>query len=185
MVTLKKGAIMFKSWIGGLSLIFVLGCATGRVIPSQELALTVSNPESTILLFAIDTSDHIKAIHISGPSSTVIEPKPYQFIELSPGEYEITKLEVSDGYFDLTDMEHEIWNFRVKSGAINYVGHFQVKDLYDNRYSFSLENKSTLVLEYLEINYANFLDSKKLFFGGLDSDNFFDFVDRLRSAENE
>lgn len=176
---------MSKSWIGSLFFICLLGCASGRVVPNHELKATIENPGSTLLLFAVDTTDYVNTIHISGPSSTVVKALPYQFIELAPGEYEISKLDVSDGYYKLGISDDEIWKFNIKPGVINYVGHFQVRDLYDDRYAFSLENKSTTALKYMESKHPALLSSKQLVYGGLDSDQFFDFIRKLEKKKND
>jgi hypothetical protein len=165
----------------------MLGCASsGRVVPTNELMPILSTPDTTLLLFAIDSRDRIKTIHISGKNNVVLSYSPYQFIELEAGSYQITKLTFDYGYIDLKDLDDsEIWQFNVKPGAINYVGHFHLKEHDEDRYSFSLDNKSTSALKYLEKNYPSILQNKKLVYGGLDRDDFFQFVSELAGKTND
>lgn len=178
---------MLRSWLGSLTLIFLLGCASsGRVIPNKELDQVLANKESTLLLFAIDSRDKINKIHLSGSSKVVITYAEYQFVELAPGEYQIDKLEFDDGYINLSKEEDaEIWRFTIAPKTINYIGHFHLQSHYNSRYSFSLDNKSTSLLKYLENNFPNILTTRKLNYGGLEQDDFFQFISMIGESEHE
>ena len=176
-----------RSWLGSLALIFLLGCASsGRVVPKQELSQVLANKESTLLLFAIDSRDKINKIHLSGGSKVVITYAEYQFVELAPGDYQIDKLEFDDGFINLAkDDDAEIWRFTVSPKTINYIGHFHLQSHYNSRYSFSLDNKSTSLLRYLENNFPNTLATRGLHYGGLEQDDFFQFVSVIRESNHE
>lgn len=109
-------------------------------------------------------------------------------IELPAGQYSYSKLFLNQ-LVVLDDFEDGVWDFTVKAGVINYVGDFVVHN--NSRIwgkyqlSVSIENNSSVALEYLEKQYPTILQSYELTYNGPGEDDFFPFIKSLTTQMGE
>ncbi len=171
-----------------LFLIFLCSCATNikRIQADEDRILS---QEEGYLLIGIDTQVDLHRIRIDGPQNIFLTKNDlksgghYILVNLPAGEYSI------DQIFSYRNIKFRFdkdnWRFSVKPQMISYVGDLEVSitDFGFGGY-FELINNSASALVYLEENYPNILDKRKIVYTGVLEDRFFDYVRSYKEGSN-
>ena len=99
----------------------------------------------------------------------------YILVQIPAGRYEIKKImATTHNYFKLGD---ELWEFEVKPATISYVGDLEITQrLWGRLAYFELINRSSIALEFLEEHFPKLVNTRKVQYGGLGEDRFFEVI---------
>lgn len=167
-------------WTALLAAALVGSCAT-EVASIRDESRAALNEAEGYLLIEVDTTHNLDSISISGPknirltSADLRAGSNYILVNLPAGNYEIDKVDLNNVFY--YKLEDDMWEFSVRQGFISYVGNLTFQgSSWGLSGHFSLINRSSFALEYLEDNFPSLLESHRLEFGGPGSDGFFDVV---------
>lgn len=178
-----------KNLICVFLLIILAGCSS----TAENIKLdqdNITNIDNGYLLLGIDTNRDLKSIRLSGAASIELTHKDisadadYILIQLPAGQYTFNKIDL-DRYFYLDFDEEKLWDFSVKSGKINYVGHLELfnRGFFSRSINIELLNKSSQALEFMEEQYPNILNARQITYTGAGEDSFLDFAHTPRAGE--
>ncbi len=164
-----------------LSLLFIISsCATQVKTLKEDKDLKLSD-QTGYILFGIDTNQNLKSLLLNGEQKIRLTHKNlrkgsnYLLVDLKAGTYYIEKVNFSFGWSGWFKNQ-EFWNITIKPQQINYVGHLEVST--DGDWSLKaateLVNRSSEALEFMEKNFPNILNSRKMVYGGPGEDDFFE-----------
>lgn len=166
--------------------LLLLGCGATKNTISTDKDILASNKDG-YLLMAVDTSLDLSTIRVFGRTSFTLSKDDlrkgtnYILLALPAGDYRFTKITIGRTYFMLDD---EIWDFSIKPQVISYVGDFSFERVSGGAHT-SLENQSSLALEFLEKSFPNILAQRSVDYQGPGEDNFFEFAAQLSNAAFE
>ncbi|WP_199608843.1 hypothetical protein [Flocculibacter collagenilyticus] len=166
-----------------LILVFALSACATKVTSLNSDADKALTEDMGFLLIGVQTNQDLKSILISGPQNIELSSQDikkgtnYILIDLEVGQYTIDKLQL-DNYWRLFLDDEEHWQFSVKSGQINYVGHLEVvkHGFWNPITAVELVNRSSESLEFLESSFPTILANRELIYGGPGQDRFFNFL---------
>lgn len=181
---------VFSSILLFLGTTLLLGCKqTVTSINEDRDVIFQDSNEFGYLLMAVDTSQTLQELHLSGESRLVLTTKDlrqgtnYILLSVEAGQYSIDKIQISS--FLKVEFNEEYWTFNILPNHINYIGELYAHNIgwYDKHPRFALVNNSSFALEFMESHFSNILSSKKLIYGGPGDDDFFDVVNLAQTPE--
>lgn len=166
-----------------LSVVFLVACATKVNSIKRDVAVNLEQGEG-YLMFTVDTAINLEKIKISGQKDIVVTSKDLRtgsntiLLRMPSGNYYFDRVYFRRVFYEhWVEFEPELWRFSTKPGEISYVGHLKIDNPFLRKEaSFSLVNRSSEALEYLQQNFANILKVRSVDYQGLGEDNFLNFV---------
>lgn len=172
--------------------LFITSCAStvNEVLDGNQ----VLPPKHGYVLLPVFSNTDIYQIRISGEKyfqldeNNLNSPRKYLLIQLPAGDYSYSEIRLNK-YTIMSDFEDGIWDFTIKPGVINYVGHLLVHnnspfwDAY--QLSYVIQNNASIALEYLEKKYPKLIQSYSIVYSGPGEDDFFSFVDSIPVRKGE
>ncbi|GAA0858306.1 hypothetical protein [Aliiglaciecola litoralis] len=188
---------MKKSFIRTVIFLFILasivGCAqtVTTLTEDSDIIEPAKISDTGYLLMAIDTSSTLQELHISGEASLKLTSKDlrqgtnYILLNVEAGNYTLDKIVISN--FRVAEFNNEYWSFRIKPGAINYIGEVYAHNVgwFDKTPRFELVNNASMALEFMEDKFQNILQSRKIIYAGPGEDNFFSLVDNVSKKASQ
>jgi hypothetical protein len=166
-----------------ISLIILLITITTSCVHSVKPIETDTDVQLEVdygyLLIGVETNLDLKSLSIFGAKNIKLtranlrKGTNYFLLEMPVGQYNIEKIELNSWLKTILEGEH--YGFEVKSGAINYVGHFKITSFGAWPAVFSkheLANRSSEALVFMEQNFPNIFGSRKLLYQGPGDDVF-------------
>ncbi|WP_068544331.1 hypothetical protein [Thalassotalea crassostreae] len=139
---------------------------------------------SGYLLLAVDTNRSLKEIVFTGTKRIALSQEDlkkgsnYILIPLPAGQYEISKVKYNN-YAYIKSFEDDIWSFTVEAQKVNYAGHLKLNSYLFWYYVYSkmsLDNNSSIALEFMENNFSPLLQKHPITYAGPGNENFFELI---------
>lgn len=166
-----------------LSIILLFGCATQKNSYKGDADVSLGSGEG-FLIMGVDTNFPLETIVLSAPGIKSItlskndlkSGKNFILVNLEPGEYTISEIEVSSNYY--FSMKKENWRFVISPHSINYAGNLKVRTehMFSNHAYFAMMNESSIALEFLQEKFPSLLSSKELRYVGPGTDDYYRFA---------
>ncbi|MDN3651315.1 hypothetical protein QWY77_00760 [Thalassotalea ponticola] len=171
------------------SVLLLTSCATKVSSFKEDQDRHLEHKEG-YLLFAVDTTYSLNELHLTGTKYIKLTADDlragsnYILVSLPEGQYSIDKIKFNR-YLQIKDFEDGLWDFTVNEGMITYVGHLQIytPSFWSSYSNVKLLNKSSIALEYMQTNFSNILDQRKITYAGPGEDSFFDVVSNIPTAQ--
>ncbi|WNC71935.1 hypothetical protein RGQ13_17730 [Thalassotalea psychrophila] len=166
-----------------LCMLVLSSCAT-KVESINEQSQYALQEKHGYLLLAVDTNRSLKEILLTGTKRIALSEKDlksgsnYILISLPAGQYEISKVRFNN-YAYLKNFEDDIWEFSVEENKINYAGHLKMNSYivwYYVASRMSLNNNSSIALEFMEDKFSNILQNHSMTYSGPGNENFFELI---------
>lgn len=164
-----------------IAMMALLGGCASEVTSIRDASEAKLNEAEGYLLLEVDTTHNLESIWISGAknikltSADLRAGSNYILVNLPAGEYEIDRVDVNDFFY--YRMENDMWGFSVQEDVISYVGNLTFEGhLWGLAGHFTLINRSSFALEYIEDNFPSLLESRRMEFRGPGDDDFFEVV---------
>jgi len=159
-----------------------------KVKPLIDSEQKLLGDDKGLLLIGLETSRDLKSIHLSGPTNIILTSEhiksgsQYLLVDLKAGIYTIKKIRLDNvRYLKFKDTEN--WEFSIKPGVINYVGHFELVQMgffASSGAAVELVNRSSEALQFLQLEYPSTLKRNRIKYAGPGEDDFFDFLYRKK-----
>jgi|GEM_PF-5223289 len=177
--------------IGGLTLVFLAGCASG---PRGPINLADLEPvEEGYGYLAIGFNSNVGLYEllyqpIEGGRNQVLsrqvrDDKEIRFYQMPEGEYRLSRFvlyRVIDAYHHLTpDEESETWEFEIQPGKVNYLGEIQLHVAPSGRTRVLRMNHGGQFYSYLETQNPDVLEQLEVVYAGHAPDAFFEWANDL------
>ncbi|WNC68944.1 hypothetical protein RI845_02030 [Thalassotalea nanhaiensis] len=166
-----------------LCMLVLSSCATKVESIDQESEVALQEKQGYLLL-AVDTNRSLQEIILTGTKRIALSEKDlksgsnYILVPLPVGQYEISKVTFNN-YAYLKDFEDDIWAFTVEENKINYAGHLKMNSYvvwYYVASRMSLNNNSSIALEFMEDKFSNILLNHPMTYSGPGEENFFELI---------
>lgn len=174
-----------------LAAVLISACASKVNNIKSDADRNLSADQGYVLL-GIDTNRDLYQIILDGPTrikltaEDVAEGDSYILADLEAGEYSIDRLFI-DKYRYYRFDEEDNFKFTVHPGSVSYVGHLETvtSGYWNPRTYLQLDNRSAQALVFMQENFPNINDKRKLFYGGPGEDSFLAFEEAMGGTTHE
>lgn len=173
-----------------LSALLLSGCGATKVSAQKQDQDKLTSNEEGYLLIGLVNNYSLDALYIWGEKDLKLTQQDlsagenYILIPVPAGDYRLGQINYN--YYIRTKLEDDVWQFTIKPGHINYIGHLTV-----NRPFFwffandvELKNQAVGAQLYLEEYFPKLITERPLIYAGPGQDKFYQYIAELE-ATNE
>lgn len=181
----------YIGWLVTLAILsgLLTGCGATKVSAQKQDQDQLATNEQGYLLIGLVNNYSLDALYIWGETDLKLTRKDlsagenYLLIPVPAGQYSIGQIDYNG--FIRTKLKDDIWQFTIKPGHINYIGHLTV-----NRPVFwflandiELKNQAVGALKYMDTYFPKLLQERSLIYAGPGQDSFYEYIEQLEASD--